>query len=65
MMDIPLRIYAMFTASVLFQILAVTLLLRTRGFTAPLPTLACCVLFVCGIWMIARMYQSAVRSSES
>jgi multidrug transporter EmrE-like cation transporter len=61
MMNIPLRIYAMFFASVAFQILAVALLPRTRGFTDPLPTLGCSALFVCGIWMIARMYQSGAK----
>jgi multidrug transporter EmrE-like cation transporter len=61
MLQIPLRIYLMFFASVGFQILAVGLLPRTRGFTALLPTVLCSALFVCGIWMIARMYQSGAK----
>ena len=55
------RIYAMFFASVGFQILAVILLPRTRGFTQLFPTLVCSALFVAGIWMIARMYQSGAK----
>src|SRR5579863_4729730 len=61
MLSIPLRIYLLFAASVAFQLLAMVLLPRTRGFTAPLPTLGCAALFVCGIWMIARMYQSGAK----
>jgi quaternary ammonium compound-resistance protein SugE len=61
MLNIPLRLYVMFIASVVFQVLAVALLPRTRGFTVPLPTLICSTLFVCGIWMIARMYQSGAK----
>ena len=61
MANISLRICAMFIASVGFQILAVTMLPRTRGFTEPLPTVASSALFVCGIWMIARMYQSGAK----
>jgi multidrug transporter EmrE-like cation transporter len=61
MLQIPLRIYVMFFASVGFQILAVGLLPRTRGFTALVPTALCSALFVCGIWMIARMYQSGAK----
>lgn len=61
MLNIPLRIYGLFLASVAFQLLAMVLLPRTRGFTVPLPTLGCAALFVCGIWMIARMYQSGAK----
>lgn len=61
MLSIPLRVYLLFAASVAFQLLAMMLLPRTRGFTAPLPTLGCAALFVCGIWMVARMYQSGAK----
>jgi small multidrug resistance pump len=61
MSTIPLRIYVMFFASVAFQLAAMVILPRTRGFTAPWPTLACAVLFVCGIGTIARMYQSGAK----
>lgn len=59
--NIPLRIYAMFFASVGFQVLAVALLPRTRGFTQFLPTLGCSLLFICGIWMVARMYEGGAK----
>jgi hypothetical protein len=61
MSAIPLRIYVLFLASVGFQLLAMVLLPRTRGFTVPLPTAGCATLFVCGIWMIARMYVSGAK----
>ena len=61
MLSIPLRVYVLFAASVAFQLLAMMLLPRTRGFTEPLPTLGCAALFVCGIWMVARMYQSGAK----
>jgi multidrug transporter EmrE-like cation transporter len=61
MLGIPLRVYGLFVASVIFQLLAMVLLPRTRGFTVALPTLGCAALFVCGIWMIARMYQSGAK----
>lgn len=61
MLAIPLRIYVLFFASVAFQILAMTLLPRSRGFTVLLPTVGCAALFICGIWMIARMYQSGAK----
>jgi multidrug transporter EmrE-like cation transporter len=61
MLNIPLRVYVLFAASVGFQLLAMVLLPRTRGFTVVVPTLGCAVLFVCGIWMIARMYQSGAK----
>jgi multidrug transporter EmrE-like cation transporter len=61
MPNIPLRILSMFLASVGFQVLAVALLPRTRGFTQLLPTLGCSLLFICGIWMVARMYQSGAK----
>jgi multidrug transporter EmrE-like cation transporter len=53
--------YLMFFASAAFQVLAVVFLPRTRGFTQPVPTLVCCALFVCGIWVIARMYESGAK----
>jgi multidrug transporter EmrE-like cation transporter len=58
---IPLRIYLMFLASVGFQVAAVGLLPRTRGFTQLLPTVGCSLLFICGIWMVARMYQGGAK----
>lgn len=61
MPGIPLRVYVMFLASVALQVLAMALLPRTRGFTVLLPTLGCAALFVCGIWVIARMYLSGAK----
>jgi multidrug transporter EmrE-like cation transporter len=61
MLNIPPHVYALFLASVGFQLLAMVILPRTRGFTVPLPTFACAALFVAGIWMIARMYQSGAK----
>jgi small multidrug resistance pump len=61
MLNISMRVYVLFFASVGFQLLAMVLLPRTRGFTVPLPTFGCAALFVCGIWMIARMYQSGAK----
>lgn len=61
MLGIPLRIYVLFLGSVAFQLLAMVLLPRTRGFTVLLPTLGCAALFTCGIWLIARMYVSGAK----
>src|SRR5450432_1811692 len=61
MPSIPARIYVLFFVSVAFQLAAMFILPRTRGFTAPLPTLACAVLFVCGIGAVARMYVSGAK----
>jgi multidrug transporter EmrE-like cation transporter len=61
MLGIPLRVYGLFFASVAFQLMAMMLLPRTRGFTVPLPTAGCALLFICGIWMVARMYQSGAK----
>jgi len=57
-MNVSPRVAALFCASVAFQLLAMLLLPRTRGFTVALPTIACALLFVGGIWMVARMYSS-------
>jgi len=61
MASLPLRTVVLFVASAAFQILAVALLPRTRGFTLPLPTVACAVLFVLGIWMFARLYEGGAK----
>lgn len=61
MPTIPLHLVALFFASVGFQLLAVMLLPRTRGFTVLLPTVAAAIFFVCGIWMVARMYHSGAK----
>ena len=58
---IPPRVILLFSASVAFQLAAMFVLPRTRGFTAPLPTLACAALFIAGIWMVARMYASGAK----
>ena len=63
MSSIPGRVYVLFVVSVAFQLAAMFVLPRTRGFTAPLPTLLCAVLFICGIGAVARM--SVGRSSGS
>ena len=56
-----LRAVLLFAASVAFQLLAMLFLPRSQGFTRPLPTLACALLFVCGIWMVARLYASGAK----
>ncbi len=61
MSSIPARVYALFFVSVGLQVAAMAILPRTRGFTAPLPTLACAALFVCGIGVVARMYVSGAK----
>jgi small multidrug resistance pump len=61
MANISARIIGLFSGAVVFQLLAVVLLPRTRGFTNPLPTLGCSALFVCGIWMVARMYYGGAK----
>jgi multidrug transporter EmrE-like cation transporter len=58
---ISLRVVGLFFASVGFQLLAVMLLPQTRGFTNPLPTIGCAGLFVCGIWMVARLYYGGAK----
>jgi len=60
-MTLSLRTIALFFASTVFQVLAVALLPRTRGFTEPLPTVASAVLFILGIWMVARLYEGGVK----
>ncbi|MBS0579835.1 MAG: hypothetical protein JSR36_11320 [Proteobacteria bacterium] len=61
MSSMPTRVYVLFFVSVGFQLAAMFMLPRTRGFTAPLPTLACALLFVCGIGAVARMYTSGAK----
>jgi len=61
MSSIPARIYVLFFVSVAFQLAAMSILPRTRGFTAPLATLACAALFICGIGVVARMYASGAK----
>jgi multidrug transporter EmrE-like cation transporter len=58
---IPVSVLLHFFGSVGFQLLAVMLLPQTRGFTRPLPTVGCAALFVCGIWMVARMYENGAK----
>jgi multidrug transporter EmrE-like cation transporter len=58
---ISLRVVGLFFAAVGFQLVAVVFLPRTRGFTNPLPTIACAAFFVCGIWMVARMYYGGAK----
>ena len=61
MTPLPLRTVALFVGSAALQVIAVALLPRTRGFTQPLPTVACAVLFVLGIWMVARLYEGGAK----
>jgi multidrug transporter EmrE-like cation transporter len=61
MSNIPARVYVLFFASVAAQLAAMFLIPRTRGFTAPWPTLACALLFVAGIGLVARMYASGAK----
>jgi multidrug transporter EmrE-like cation transporter len=59
--SIPLSVFGLFFASVGFQLLAVILLPRTQGFANPLPTIGCAAFFVCGIWMVARLYYGGAK----
>jgi multidrug transporter EmrE-like cation transporter len=59
--NVPMTVLLHFFGSVGFQLLAVMLLPQTRGFTRLLPTLGCAALFVCGIWMVARMYENGAK----
>lgn len=45
----------MFAASVVAQLVAISLLPQTRGFTHLVPTIACSAAFLVGIGMIAKM----------
>lgn len=52
-----------FVASVALQVLALSLLPRSEGFTRPLPTLILIVAFIAGIWLMARLTASGVPIS--
>lgn len=53
----------MFVTAVASQLLALTLLPRTRGFADPVPTLACCVFFLLSVGMMARLQSSGINLS--
>lgn len=55
MNDIPIRSIGLFLAALAGQLCAIALLPRTKGFVEPLPTVACALVFVFSIWMIARL----------
>jgi multidrug transporter EmrE-like cation transporter len=61
MTALPPKTIALFVASVAFQVLAMMLLPRTRGFTEPLTTFGCAALFVAGIGMVARLYHGGAK----
>ncbi|MBS0379909.1 MAG: hypothetical protein JSS29_15625 [Proteobacteria bacterium] len=61
MAAISARVVTLFVASVFFQLAAMWVLPRTRGFTVLLPTALCAALFVCGIWMVARLYATGAK----
>jgi multidrug transporter EmrE-like cation transporter len=46
---------AFFAVAVFAQVIAVGLLPRTQGFTQPVWTVLCCVLFVIGVGALARL----------
>jgi multidrug transporter EmrE-like cation transporter len=50
----------MFTTSVAAQLVAISLLPQTRGFTNLLPTIACGAAFLVGIGMVAKMVHSGL-----
>lgn len=56
-------ILATFVASVALQVLALSLLPRSEGFTQPLPTLILIVAFIAGIGLMARLTASGVPIS--
>lgn len=52
-----------FVVSVVLQVLALSLLPRSDGFTRPLPTLGLITAFIAGIWLMARLTASGVPIS--
>jgi multidrug transporter EmrE-like cation transporter len=60
MVGLPFRVIATFGAALVFQLVAVGLVPRTRGFTSPLASIACMVFFVASLWMISRLVYNGV-----
>ena len=52
-----------FVASVVLQVVGLSLLPRSEGFTRPLPTLVLIVAFIAGIGLMARLTASGVPIS--
>ena len=52
-----------FVLSVILQVVGLSLLPRSEGFTRPLPTLGLIVAFIAGIWLMARLTASGVPIS--
>lgn len=60
MSAIPLSVAVFLVASVSGQILAISLLPRTQGFTNPIPTVGCVSALIFSSWMTARITQQGV-----
>ena len=56
-------VIATFVTSIILQVIALSLLPMTQGFTKLMPTLGCAVTFIAGIWMLARIAASGVQLS--
>lgn len=52
---------ALFAGSVIAQLMAISLLPRTEGFTKVLPTAACCALFLVGLGAMANLTRKGVE----
>lgn len=52
-----------FVASIIFQIIGLSLLPRSAGFTQPWPTVGVILAFIAGIWLMARLSASGVPIS--
>jgi small multidrug resistance pump len=55
------RIIALLTSAIVLQLIGTGLLPRTRGFTAPVPTIIGVTAFVSGLWLLAKLTQSGVN----
>jgi multidrug transporter EmrE-like cation transporter len=52
---------AIFAVAVIAQVAAVVLLPKTAGFTQPIPTILCCVLFIIGVGSLSRLSYRGVE----
>ena len=55
-----LRTIALLSVAFIGQLIGITLLPRTNGFTNPFPTMGCAAVGVFSLWMVARVVQSGV-----
>ena len=60
---LSLNVVLMFLASIVMQVIALSMLPLTAGFTRLLPTLGCMAAFSVGIGLLARIVASGVQLS--